>query len=149
MVNHFAPKPGRFGTIPNTLYGKQLDAGITASATVNIPIGTGFRKQVIFRAGVSYETAPVGGAAITGILWKKPVGLAAIAITTAFTLTALALQQVAAIGGTLAVPLVAGLTDPQLTINEGDYLYFAVTAAGTVTTQPVGLVVTVETLIRE
>jgi hypothetical protein len=139
--NHFQPKPGRFGVMPEIVSGKQLDAGITASATVNIPIATARRRSTVARCSVHYETAPIGGAAITGKLRKKPVGAAAVDLTAAFTLTGLTVQQV------FDIPITA--SELAAIVNEGDYLFFAVTAAGTVTTQPVGLTVNVELLILE
>jgi hypothetical protein len=143
MRNHFQPKPGRFGTMPEIQSGKQLDAGITAAATVNIPIATARRKAIVARCSIHYETAPVGGSAITGKLRKKPVGAAAIDLTAAFVLTGLATQQV------IDIPILASVTELQGIVQEGDYLFFAVTAAGTVTTQPVGMTIVVELLIQE
>jgi hypothetical protein len=141
--NHYQPKPGRFGTMPEVISGKQLDAGITASATVNIPIATPRRKAILARISGHYETAPIGGAAITGKLRKKPLGAAAFDLTAAFVLTGLTVQQV------FDIPLLSTLTELQLIVQEQDYLFFAVTAAGTVTTQPIGLTISVELLIQE
>jgi hypothetical protein len=144
MRNHFQPKPGRFGTMPEIQSGKQLDAGITAAATVNIPIATARRKAIVARCSIHYETAPVGGAAITGVLNKKAkIGGAVTPLTAAFVLTGLATQQV------IDIPILASVTELQGIVQEGDYLFFAVTAAGTVTTQPVGMTIVVELLIQE
>lgn len=143
MRNHFQPKPGRYGTMPEVISGKQLDAGITASATTNISIATPRRKAILARISIHFETVPIGGAAITGKLRKKPVGSAAIDLTAAFTLTGLTAQLV------IDVPLLTTLSELQAIVQEGDYLFFAVTAAGTVTTQPVGMTVSVELLIQE
>jgi hypothetical protein len=45
--------------------------------------------------------------------------------------------------------LLSTLTDADRLMLEGDGLYVDLTAAGTVTTQPVGLIVTVELAVLE
>lgn len=138
-------KAGRFGTVPAFFKGKQLDAGITASATVKMIIATPYRKAFVERASVVAETLPIGGAAITATLYKKPVGATAIALTGAIDLKVA--TQTALVSGLMA--LVSTLTDAQRVINEGDILYADLTAAGTVTTQPVGLQIIVEVAVLE
>ena len=142
MDKRFKPKASRFGVEPSIVAGKQLDAGITASATVNIPIPTPYRKCFIERVAVSYETAPIGGGAITGILQKRSGG-SNTAMNSAFTLTGLTVQT------ENNITILGTLTDAQRILQEGDYLFFAVTAASTVTTQPVGMTITVELLVLE
>lgn len=138
-------KAGRFGTHPAFAHGRQLDAGITASATVKVPIATPYRRSFIERFGVSAVTLPIGGAAITAILQKKPVGAAAVALTAGIDLT-VTTQTALQVG---LGALLSTLTDAQRVLNEGDYLYVDVIAAGTVTTQPVGLQFSVELLVLE
>ncbi len=138
-------KAGRFGTVPAFFSGKQADAGITASATVVIPVATPRRKTFVERCSVVLQTLPIGSAAITITLMKKPVASAAIALTAATSL--LVATQTALIVAEIA--LLAALTDSERVVAEGDLLYFNVIAAGTVSTQPVGLVGSVEVSVLE
>lgn len=139
------PKAGRFGITPVFVTGRQIDAGITASATVKIPVATPFRKLYVEKAGVSAVTLPIGGGAITATLYKKPVGGTAVALSAAIDLTVAA--QTALVVG--AVTILAAATDTQRIVLEGEYLYFDIIAAGTVTTQPAGLVFSIEVLVLE
>lgn len=138
-------KAGRFGITPAFVHGKQADAGITASATVVVPVGTPHRKLFVEKAGVLMVTLPAGSAAITATLQKKPVGTAAVALTAATSLV-VATQTAYVVGNAV---ILSTLTDGQRIINEGDSLYWDLTAAGTVTTQPVGFIGTVEVSILE
>ena len=139
-------KAGRFGTVPAFAYGKQLDAGITASATVKIPIANPCRKSYIERLSVAAATLPIGGAAITATLQKKAAdGGAVTALTAATDLTVANLTALKV----AIVALLSTLTDVNRVLQEGDYLYVDVIAAGTVTTQPVGLQFIVELSVLE
>lgn len=146
MDARFKPKAGRFGVAPVFLVGKQLDAGITASNTVQIPVATPFRKLYVARLTVHCATVAIGGSTITATLQKKPVGVAAVALNTANDIKA---AFITSTNTSFNIPLLATLTDAQKILNEGDFLYVDVTAAGTVTTQPVGLIFTVECLVLE
>lgn len=128
--------PGRFGITPVFVTGKQLDAGITASNTVKIPVALPFRKCFLERLSVSAVTLPAGGAAITGTFKKYDASAdAAVTLTAAVDLTSgnLVAQE------SKEVTILSTLTDSQRIFDEGDTLYLDATAAGTVTTQPAGL----------
>lgn len=143
MDTRFKPKAGRFGVAPVFLVGKQLDAGITASATTFIPIASPYRKLYIVRFTVHCETRPAGGAAITATLLHRP---GAVALTAAQDITAAFITNV---NNSFNIPLLVAATDTQRILVEGDTLAASVIAAGTVTTQPVGLSFVVEALVLE
>jgi hypothetical protein len=58
--NHFQPKGGRYGTMPEILTGRQLDAGLTPNTTTRIAVATSIRKAILARLSVT-TTVPVGG----------------------------------------------------------------------------------------
>lgn len=138
-------KAGRYGTEVAFVSGQQLDAGITASATVKMVIASPYRKAYIERASVNAEVLPIGSLAITATLYKKRAGAAAVALTAAIDLKVA--TQTALVSGVMA--LLSTLTDADRLMLEGDTLYADLTAAGTVTTQPVGLHITVELAVLE
>ena len=146
MDARFRPKAGRFGVLPTFLYAKQLDAGITASSTVKIPFAIPFRKLWIARMSVSISTTlPAGGAAITAVFQKKPNGASAVALNTGFDLTTTNLVLLIP----KEVPILSTVTEAQRIVNEGDSIYVDAIAAGTVTTQPVGLTFCLEAYVLE
>ena len=140
--NAFLPLPGRFGVLPNLLAGKCTTTVANSDDTV-YNFGGHPAACVVNRAIVSAGTLPASTAAITGVLQKyDATANAAVALTAAVNLKGLTAHE-----GT-AVPLLTTLTTAQKTLNPGDTVRFVITAAGTVTTQPVDLQVNVELLVQ-
>jgi hypothetical protein len=141
---HFAPKPGRYGVLPNVLVGR-CDATIGNSGATTYSFGGHPATCVINRAVVSAAVVPAStGGTILGVLQKYDASAtAAVTLTGNVDLEALVAHQ-----GT-AVPLIATLTDAQRRMDAGDTLRFVVTTTDTVTTPATDLMVNVELLVTE
>lgn len=143
--NAFEPLPGRFWTNITEIDALPIST-ITASGTTNVFFNARSRKERIERLCVATGTAvPAGGAAITCVFnLVRGLGGATIPLTAAFTLTALSVNS------TYIVPLLTTLTDAQRMKQESDTITCVVTAAGTVTTQPLpALGFSVEVAVRQ
>lgn len=145
-------RPGAFGVERAFLNSGQIGgtnylggtAPLTASATTIFQLGgfAGRRMQAI-RLGASATTVPTGGAAITAKLVRyRASDTTAVDLTQNISLVALITRQ------TLWAELLTTLANGVNTIQSSDSVEVHVTAAGTVTVQPVGLVFTVEALAQ-
>ena len=142
VANAFLPLPGRFGLHPDVLAGK-CTTTVASSGATTFNFGGHPATCVINRAMVSAGTIPASASALTGVLQKfDKAGNAAVTLTSAINLLTLVAHQ-----GT-ALPVLSTVTTAQKTLNPGDTVRFVVTAAGTVTTQPVDLQVNVELLVQ-
>lgn len=143
MFTFFQPKPGRYGVVPNLISGRCTGTvGDSGDTTFNF--GAHPAKVFVNRVRVSAQTKPASSSAVSGVLYKyNATSNAAVALTGSVDLKGLTDLEGS------AVALLSSLTDAQKTLNPGDTLEFTVTAAGTVSTQPVDLVVAVEVLVLE
>lgn len=140
--NSFMPQPGRFGVLPNVIVGRCITT-VANSGDTTYNFGGHPATCVITRAMVSAGTLPASTGAVTGVIQKyDATANAAVALTAAVDLKGLTAHE-----GT-AVPLLTTLTDAQRVLKPGDTLRFVITAAGTVSTQPVDLVVNTEVLVQ-
>jgi hypothetical protein len=124
------PTPGNFGAIFNTLSAALGFSGPTlvGTATTNVFVGIPATKTA-FVAGASMQggIAFAGSGAITATLFKNSAGVAT-ALTAAYDLTA----SISGANSNVDVPITA--TNVNATLAPGDTLYWAVAAAGTITT---------------
>lgn len=142
VANAFLPQPGRLGVLPNVIPGRCVGDVANSDDTI-YSFGSHPAPCVLSRAIVSAKTLPASTSAVTGVLQKyDATANAAVTLTAAVNLKALTAHE-----GT-AVPLLTTLTAAQKAFNPGDTLRFVVTAAGTITTQPVDLIVTTEVLVQ-
>lgn len=144
--NHFQPKGGRFGVQVAFVSGKQLDAGVTANVTTSIPLASPQRKSVIARATVQVTTVPVDAdGALLGTLKKfNQVTGVTTSLSAAFDLELITARKPA------QLTLLSTLTEWQLQLAEGEYLFFDVVSnSAAIDTQPKELIVTVELLVLE
>lgn len=141
--NMFAPPPGRFGTLP-VFAGGQCIGTVANTATTTFSFGGVAPTCYINRATVSSVVLAASAAGtITGVLQKYDgVANAAVVLTSAIDLETLTTRE----GSNLA--FLTTLTEAQRTLRPGDTLEFAVTASGTVDTQPTFLTVNVEVLVQ-
>lgn len=145
MDVRFRPRSYRSGTQVVMLSGKQTDANaITPSDIKILEIPSPFRKLYILRWSVVIQTLPQGGGAITAQLTKNGVGSAFLSPSVDLTVA----NQTAQVVKNL--PLLTTISDSQKSFGErGDSLYVGVSAAGTVTVQPVGMIFTIECAVLE
>lgn len=143
--NIFAPKPGRFGVLPNLLTGRCAAAiGNTTTTTYNF--GGHPSISVVSKIVISAGTVPAStGGTILAVIQKYDASADAAVALTAATID---LEALTAHEGT-AVALLTTLTDAQKTLDVGDTLRMAVTTTSTVTTAAVDLMVNFELLVQE
>lgn len=120
------PQPNEFATLFNSLSTALATAGpaLVGTATTNIYVGIP-RSKTFYVAGANMTgaVAAAGSAAISCILYKNST-----ALTAAYDLKA------ATSGNNVDVPITA--SDPDRVVAPGDTLYWAVAAAGTISTSP-------------
>jgi len=140
-LNFFAPKPGRFGTLPVPFQSGRLNTGTLAAGTVTHNIGSFSPKAYINRALVCAETFPV--ATTCTVTLVKMTGATAVTLTDAISINS----------GTANTPIaftfLSTLTEANRTLTSADSLRVTMVTAGSVTTQPDDVTVTVELLVEE
>jgi len=143
LYNIFAPKPGRFGVIPNLVAGRCV-AAIGNNTTTTYSFGSHPAVCLINRATVSAGTVPAStSGTILGVLKKYDASAnAAVTLTDNVDLEALTANEGA------AVALLSTLTEAEKTLDTGDTLQFVVTTNNTVTTAAVDLLVNIELLVQ-
>lgn len=137
--NNWRPQPNDFGCIFQSLSTALATAGpaLVGTATTNIYVGIPrSRTFYVSGANITGGVAAAGSGAITMILYKNSTALtAAYDLTTAMTS-----------GKCLDIPITS-TSDAERTVSPGDVLYWAVAAAGTITTSPDGRAVVEASLI--
>lgn len=136
---NWRPQPNDFGAIFQSLSTALATAGpaLVGTATTNIYVGIPrSRTFYVSGANITGAVAAAGSGAITATLYKNSTALtAAFDLTTAMTS-----------GKCLDIPITAA--DPDRVVSPGDVLYWAVAAAGTITTSPDGRAVVEASLIQ-
>lgn len=144
MQTHFRPKVGgRYGI--NSILASAVHAGdLTASSSDTIPIPSPNIRCAIMGLSMSAITVVIGAGTSTIIFYKyDKSATAAVALNTAADVEALVTKQGASIA------LLSTLTDAQRTLDDGDTLYAVVTTSSTISTQNVGLSLSVELAVIE
>lgn len=141
MYNFFRPKPGRFGIMPVAVT-LRPDFGTLAAGTVVHNLGGYPGTCYINKVSISGGTFPVAATSIEATLAKKPSGTA-VPLTSAIDIN----DQTAGAG--VQGTFLTTLTDAQRTLNAGETLELSVVTTGSVTTQPVDVIVTIELLVVE
>jgi hypothetical protein len=137
---YFRPKPGRLGAAPELYSGDILgeSATIANSATTTFTIPIPFRKMRAMRGNISQRTIiVVASGAATVQINRKPAGTAIPLFGTvdASTMTAQVAKK---------FPALSTQKDGDLVFQEGDTAYYTVVTTASVSTQPVGWVVSLE-----
>jgi uncharacterized protein with WD repeat len=141
----FRPKSGRFGVMVDTNPAQIPSASpLTASSTVTFSFSPLYRNRAVSAISASALVIPAGGAAITATIKKWSVAAQAyVALATAFDLTSLTAKQVS------VIPFDATVTTAQRSLTAGDLLVVDLICAGTVTTQPTGLLIVAEMFVLQ
>jgi len=146
---YFAPKPGRFGIMPEMLVaGSQNSTAIVSTtATTQWNFTTPLRKIRCLRFSASTRNTP-GVVSATGTLpctIKKisASGATTTALTSAFDLTTLVSNVVK------GFTILTTLNPPDLVLQEGDVLQAVISTSLTITTLPVDLAIMAEVDIAE
>lgn len=137
---YFRPKPGRFGAAPELYSSDVLGEATTiaGTATTTFSIALPFRKVRAVRGSASQRAVivPASGNAVAQIN-RKPSGTA-IPIFGTVNLNSATAQV------SQKFPALSTQKDADLLFQEGDTAFYTVTTSAAVTTQPVGLVVSLE-----
>jgi hypothetical protein len=139
--NFFKPKPGRFGVECVTLTVKPT-FGTLAAGTVAHMLGGFSKRAIVSGISIAATTFPTAATSVVATLQKKPSGTA-VALTAGLDINA----KTAATAVTSGV--LGTASQANLTVNPGETLLLSVVTTGSVTVQPVDVVVTVELLVQE
>jgi hypothetical protein len=144
-INHFQPRPGRFGTmLTHAEFGNPgpIAPVAVASSTVAYRIATPKSKAYLEKINFLIGTLPTGSGTITAQWFiRNSVGSKSDAQTAATDLKT---------GSTLTNRAVAfTATENQRYLLDGDYLACDIVASGTITLQPADFLGTVELSILE
>ena len=142
MPNIFAPKPGRFGTLPIALPSGRINTGTLAAGTQTHNIGGYAATSIISRATICAETFPTAATSCTLQVFKM-TGATALALTAATDINAKTANV------PIPLALTSTLTDAERTLRVGDSIRIALVTTGSVTVQPDDVTVNVELLVQE
>lgn len=141
----FGPLAPRSGTMPVCKDGR-LSGTIANSTTTTLSFGGYPRKAAISRFLISQQVLMTSGSAVTMVVQKYDASANAVVVLTA-PVSTLTPTQIAREG--FVIELLSTLTEAQRTLNVGDTLEVAVTAASTVTGQPTHFEISAELLVLE
>jgi hypothetical protein len=142
-LNHFSPRPGRFGTHPNIVSSDMNPTGGTlAAGTENHNVCASPAKAYINRASLCAAVYPTAATSCVATLFKM-TGATAVALTSGLAISA------AAANVPLQFSFLTTTTDAERTLNPGDSLRVALVTTGAVSVQPDDLAVYVELLVLE
>ena len=139
--NIFAPKPGRFGTLPVPFQSGRLNTGTLAAGTQNHNIGAMAATCLVNRVTICADTFPTAATSCTLQVFKM-TGVTALALTAATDINAKTADT------PIQVPVLSTLTEVQKTLLSGDSLRIAIVTVGSVSVQPDDVTVTVELLVQ-
>lgn len=139
--NFFKPKPGRFGVEVVTLTVRPV-FGTLAAGTVAHFLGGYAKRAMVSNVTIAAGTFPTAATSIVATLQKKPSGTA-VNLTAGIDINA----KTAATG--VNAGMLGTASQAALTLNPGETLLLSVVTTGSVTVQPVDLLVTVELLVQE
>jgi hypothetical protein len=148
MRNHFSPKGGRYGTMPEIVTGRQLDAGLTANTTTRITVSSAIRKAIIARITAYAATLVVDsdGTVLATVKKFNQATNTTTSLTAAFDLEVANMTALKPAN----IPLLTTLTDSQLTVAEGEIIVVdIVNNSAAIDTQPKELTFSAELLIQE
>lgn len=140
--NIFAPKPGRFGTLPVPLTSGRINTGTLAAGTQNHNIGAMAATCVVSRITIVAEVFPTAATSCTVQLFKMTGG-------TALALTAAVDVNAKTANVPITVSVTGTLTESERTLRTGDSLRVALVTVGVVSVQPDDLVVVAELLVQD
>lgn len=140
--NIFAPKPGRFGTLPVPLQSGRINTGTLAAGTQNHSIGGMASTCVVSRLTICAEVFPTAATSCTVQLFKM-TGATALALTAAIDINAKSANV------PIQATVTGTLTEAERTLRTGDSLRVALVTSGAVSVQPDDLTVVVELLVQD
>ncbi len=140
-LNNFAPKPGRFGTLPIAL-SRRLNTGTLSAGTVTHNLGGFPANAIINRASFCAETFPT---AVTSCLAtiSKVTGATVVVLTDALNINTQTADT------PLQFVFLTSTTEAQRLLTTSDSLRVTIVTTGSVTTQPDDATVTVELLVKQ
>lgn len=140
-LNNFAPKPGRFGTLPIALGGR-LNTGTLAAGTVTHNLGGFPANGIINRASFCAEVFPTAATSCVATI-SKVTGATVVVLTGSLDIN----TQTA--NTPLQFVFLTSTTEAQRLLTTADSLRVTIVTTGSVTVQPDDVTVNVELLVQQ
>jgi len=140
-LNNFAPKPGRFGTLP-VAFGNRLNTGTLAAGTATHNFGGFPASAIINRASCCAQTFPTAATSCVATI-SKMTGATAVVLTDSLNIN----TQTA--NTPLQFVFLTTTTEAQRTLTTADSLRVTIVTTGVVSVQPDDVTVNVELLVKQ
>ena len=140
-LNFFAPKPGRFGTLPIAI-GGWLNTGVLAAGTATHNLGGFPASGIINRASFCAETFPTAATSCVATI-SKVTGATVVVLTDPLAVN----TQTA--NTPLQFVFLTSTTEAQRTLTTADSLRVTIVTTGAVSVQPDDVTVNVELLVKQ
>jgi len=140
-LNNFAPKPGRFGTLPIAI-GGWLNTGTLGAGTATHNLGGFPANGIINRASFCAEVYPTAATSCVATI-SKVTGATVVVLTGSLDIN----TQTA--NTPLQFVFLTTTTEAQRTLTTADSLRVTIVTTGSVTVQPDDVTVNVELLVKQ
>ena len=140
-LNFFAPKPGRFGTLP-VVFGNRLNTGTLAAGTATHNLGGFPASGIINRASFCAETFPTAATSCVATI-SKVTGATVVVLTSSLDINTQTADT------PLQFVFLTTTTEAQRTLTTADSLRVTIVTTGSVSTQPDDVRVNVELLVKQ
>ena len=140
-LNNFAPKPGRFGTLPIAIGGR-LNTGTLGAGTATHNLGGFPANGIINRASFCAETYPTAATSCVATI-SKVTGATVVVLTGSLDINTQTADT------PLQFVFLTTTTEAQRTLTTADSLRVTIVTTGSVSTQPDDVRVNVELLVKQ
>ena len=140
-LNFFAPKPGRFGTLPIAIGGR-LNTGTLGAGTATHNLGGFPANGIINRASFCAEVYPTAATSCVATI-SKVTGATVVVLTDSLNVNTQTADT------PLQFVFLTTTTEAQRTLTTADSLRVTIVTTGAVSTQPDDVTVNVELLVKQ
>ena len=140
-LNNFAPKPGRFGTLPIAIGGR-LNTGTLGAGTATHNLGGFPANGIINRASFCAETYPTAATSCVATI-SKVTGATVVVLTGSLDINTQTADT------PLQFVFLTTTTEAQRTLTTADSLRVTIVTTGSVSAQPDDVRVNVELLVKQ
>ena len=140
-LNNFAPKPGRFGTLPIAIGGR-LNTGTLGAGTATHNLGGFPANGIINRASFCAETYPTAATSCVATI-SKVTGATVVVLTDPLNVNTQTADT------PLQFVFLTTTTEAQRTLTTADSLRVTIVTTGSVSAQPDDVRVNVELLVKQ
>ena len=140
-LNNFAPKPGRFGTLPIAIGGR-LNTGTLSAGTATHNRGGFPANGIINRASFCAEVYPTAATSCVATI-SKVTGATVVVLTDPLNINTQTADT------PLQFVFLTSTTEAQRLLTTADSLRVTIVTTGSVTVQPDDVTVNVELLVKQ